>query len=103
MSDQTIFWLVGAGVVTLAALLLWLRDRFRDFRHVPEAERKLGQQRNATGATAFVSLVWASWFVFHAIETAALVPRLIYLLVAIVLVRMCWQSYKQYQKIGRTK
>jgi hypothetical protein len=103
VSDQTVFWLIGAGVVSLAAVLLWLRDRFRDLRHVPEAERKLSQQRNATGATAFVSLVWTAWFAFHAFRTAATVPRAVFVLIALGFLGLFWQSYKQYRKIGGTK
>jgi ammonia channel protein AmtB len=103
VSEQAAFWLIGAGVVSLAALLLWLRDRFRDFRHVPEAERKRSQQRNATGATAFVCLVWTAWFAFHAFQTAAVEPRVVFTLIAIAFLGVFWQSYKQYRKIGRAK
>lgn len=40
----------------LAGLVLWLRDRFRDLRQVPEAERKLAEQKSAVGAKGFLSL-----------------------------------------------
>jgi len=103
VSDQNIFWLICAGVVTLAVLLLWLRDRFRDFRHVPEAERKLSERRNAAGAAAFGCLIWAAGFVFRAVETAAAVPRVVYVLIAIALIWISWRSYRDYRRIGETK
>jgi hypothetical protein len=103
VSEQAAFWLIGAGVVSLAAFLLWLRDRVRDFRHVPEAERELSQQRNATGATAFVCFIWTAWFTFHAFETSAIVPRVVFVLIAVVFLGIFWQSCRQYRKIGRAK
>jgi len=103
VSDRALIWIIFVGVATLAAILLWLRDRFRDLRHVPEAERKLSQQRNATGATAFVCLVWAAWFAFHAVKTAEIAPRIFSALVAMLLLQVSWRSYRQYRNLGKTK
>jgi hypothetical protein len=100
MSDQTLFWLIGVGVITLAGLLLWLRDRFRDLRHVPEAERKLAERRSAAGARGFVYLVFAVASLTRAIATATFVPRIYYFLGAFLFAWICFQSYQRYRTIG---
>ncbi len=68
MSDQIGFWIFCAAIVALAAILLWLRDPYRDFRHVPESVRKLAEQKNSVGASAFVSGVFSLMCIYRAFK-----------------------------------
>lgn len=100
MNERVAFWLGAAAVVALAALLLWLRDRVRDLRHVPESERKLSERRNAKGATAFVCLIWAAASAFGAVKSGTIAARLPCILVAAISSLICWQAFLEYRKIG---
>lgn len=100
MSDQTLFWLFAIVVIALAGIFLWVRDRFRDLRHVPEAARKLAEQRSAAGARGFVYFLFAVVSLTRAIATPTFVPRIYYFLGAFLFAWICFQSYQRYRTIG---
>jgi hypothetical protein len=102
MSDQTLIWLILAGVVAFAGLLLWFRDRFRDLRHISEAERKLSERRNAEGAGVFMSFFYAIMFAIRGIQIPTFVPRIYYFLGASLCVRVCFQRFRRYQALRAT-
>jgi hypothetical protein len=100
MSDQTLVWPMLAGAAMLAGLLLWLGDRLRDLRHIPEVERKLAEMRSAAGARGFVYLLFAVASFTRAIATPTFVPRIYYFLGAFLFAWICFQSYQRYRTIG---
>jgi hypothetical protein len=100
VSDRNLVLLLLAVAATLAAGLLWFRDRFRDLRHVSEAERRRSEQRNATGALALGDLIWAAAPVHGAFGPGDPAPRIAFGLVAIVLLAFFWRHFRQYRKIG---
>ncbi|MFZ0643950.1 MAG: hypothetical protein WA744_09110 [Candidatus Acidiferrales bacterium] len=100
MSDQTVVWLILAGAAMLAGLVLWLRDRFRDLRHVPEAERKLAEQKSAVGAKGFLSFFFMAACVVRAIAIPTFVPRVCYFLGAFLFAWTCFQCYRSYRMLG---
>jgi hypothetical protein len=102
MSEQTLLWLILAGVVALAGLLLWLRDRYRDLRHIPEAERKLAERRNTEGARGFVCFFYAVMCVTRAVQIPTFFPRIYYVLGAFLFAWLCLRSYRNYQTIRTT-
>jgi hypothetical protein len=102
VSNRAFFFLIF-GVVSLSVLLLWLRDKYRDYRHVPEAERKLDERRTAVGANSVVFLFWAAGSAFRALKESAIVPRAVFALVAMVSFGMFWETYGRYRKIGGAK
>jgi hypothetical protein len=102
MSNHAFFLLIF-GLVSLSVLLLWLRDKYRDFRHVPEAERKADERRTAVGANTVVFLFWAAGSAFRAVKEPAIVPRVVFALVAMVTLGMFLESYGRYRKIGRAE
>ena len=94
-------WLLVAGVLSLAALLLWIRDRFRDLRHVPEEERKRSEARNALGASALVKFVSAAAALRFSIASGD--PPWVRVgigLIALVLFVSLWSTLNMYRKIG---
>jgi|SRR5580704_2576683 hypothetical protein len=99
MSNQTLVWLILAGVVAVAGLLLWFRDRFRDLRHTPEAERKLSEQRNAEGGGAFMSFFYAVMCVIRGLQIPTFVPRVYYFLGASLCAWVCFQRFRRYQTL----
>jgi len=99
MSDK-VFWLGAVGILAFAALVLWLRDRVRDARHVPENERKLSERRNLRGATSFVCFLWAAGSAVRVVQTIGIVPRVMYTAMATVFVWISWHAYKGYHQIG---
>jgi len=100
MSDQKLVWLLIGGGVTLSALLLWLRDRFRDFRHVPEAERKRDEQRSLIVVPLIMSSILAAFAVYDALKPGDMMRRVVAGVVAVGIIMSCWTSLKQYRKIG---
>ena len=103
MSDQTVFWLIGAGVVSLSVLLLWLRDKYRDLRHVSQAERKLDERKTAVGANTVLYFFWAAASAFRALKEPIIVPRVVFALVALLFFAIFWESYLRYRKIRTAK
>jgi protein-S-isoprenylcysteine O-methyltransferase Ste14 len=93
-------WALAAGAVALSALLLWLRDRFRDLRHVPAVERKRSERRNAVVASALVSFVYSAGFVYHAFSPGDKVQRIVFGLLAVGLLGAFWGSVRLYRRIG---
>jgi membrane associated rhomboid family serine protease len=100
VSDQIGFWIFCAAIIALAAILLWLRDRYRDFRHVPESVRKLAEQKNSAGASAFVSGLFALTCVYRAFQAQTLLSRAVPAGIAIFLAWACVQRFRRYRKIG---
>jgi hypothetical protein len=93
MSRQAFFLLVF-GLISLS--VLWLRDKYRDFRQVPEAERRLDERRTTAGANTALFLFWAAGSALRALKEAVIVPRVVFALVAMV-------SFGRYRRIGRAK
>jgi hypothetical protein len=99
MSNQILVWLIWAGVVALAGLLLWFRDRFRDLRHIPEAERKLAERRSAEGAGSFVCFLSAVLCLIRALEIPTLSPRIYYFFGAFLFAWFGIRSFRRYQTL----
>jgi hypothetical protein len=103
VTDQETAWALGAAAVALSALLLWLRDRFRDLRHVPEAERKRSERRNAALGWAFLSFAYSAGFAYRAFSAGDKGQRIAFGLAAVGLLGAFWSSVRLYRKIGRTR
>jgi hypothetical protein len=103
VSDNQIFWAFMVGVVALSGVLLWLRDRSRRLKHVPEAENKKSKQRNAVGASAFVSFVFSAVFAYHTLRPGHTVPRIVFGVLAIGLFSAFWASMRRYRGIGNAE
>jgi hypothetical protein len=101
VDDQRLFWVFMGGAVVLSALLLWLRDRSRDLRHVAEIDRKRSQQRNAVGASALTSFVCAATCSYRALRPGDPVHRVVFGLVAIVFFSAFWASIRRYRSLGK--
>jgi hypothetical protein len=99
MSDQTLVWLILAGVVALAGLLLWFRDRVRDLHHIPEAERKHAERRSIEAASGFVSFLVTVMCLIHGFEIPTFSPRIYYLLGAFLFAWFCIRSFRRYQTV----
>ena len=85
----------------LAGLVLWLRDRFRDLRHVPEAERKLAEQKKRRRRQrAFYLCFFMAACVVRAIAIPTFVPRVSYFLGAFLFAWTCFQCYRSYRMLG---
>jgi hypothetical protein len=101
VSEKLFIWVTLSSVVTIAAVLLWLRDRSRAARGIPEHQQKLSQQRNGAAATVFGIAFWIAWFVFHALRSAGS-PRVLYALVAIGSFPILWRSFRRYRELAGT-
>jgi hypothetical protein len=99
MSDQTLVWLILAGVVALAGLLLWFRDRFRDQRHVPETDRKLAKRGSTEAASSIVSFLFAVMCLIRALQVPTFWSRIYYFLVAFLFAWFCIRSFRRYQTV----
>jgi hypothetical protein len=100
MSNRAFFLLIS-GLVSLS--LLWLLEKYLDFRHVPEAAKKLDERSTAVGANTVLFLFWAAASAFRALKEAAIVPRVVFALGAMVSFGTFWESDGRYRKIGRAK
>jgi hypothetical protein len=56
--ERVFVWVTLASVVAIAVALLWLRDRSRTARGIPEEQQKLSQQRNGAAAMVFGIAFW---------------------------------------------
>ena len=94
------YWLGLTGAVGLAALLLWLRDRWRDHNHIPQSERKLSEQMNVVLGRAFISFIWAAAAGSYALSVTEIAPRVLYCVLAIALLGLCGRSLVNYHRIS---
>jgi hypothetical protein len=99
MSDQTLVWLILAGVVAVAGLLLCFRDRFREQRHVPEAERTVAKRRSAQAASSFGCFLFAVMCLIRALQVPTFSPRIYSFLGAFLFAWFCIRSFRRSQTI----
>jgi hypothetical protein len=100
MNNGTFMWVLMVAVVGVAALLLWLRDRFRDLRHVPEAERKISEQKNAIGANAFVCFMCGALCLYRLKQEPVLIPGIYYAIGAALFASGSVIGFVRYRKLG---
>ena len=91
--------LLTIAIVGLAALLLWFRDRFRDLRHVSEAQRKISEQKNASGANALVFFVFAALCLYRLKEEPVPIPGIYYAIGAALFALGFVSSVMRYRKL----
>jgi hypothetical protein len=100
MNNDKLLVLLSVAVISVAGLLLWLRDRFRDVRHVPEAERKISEQKNATGANAFIFFICAALCFYRIKEEPVFIPGVYYAIGAVLFAVGFVRSYARYRKLS---
>jgi hypothetical protein len=93
-------WLVlSLGPLLLAGILLWARDRFRDFRRVPAETRKLAERKTEEAAMSFLFGFYFFGAVYRAIETTAFWPRVCYVSFSLLCLWSCVRRFQNYRTI----
>jgi hypothetical protein len=99
MSNSIAVLLILVGTMVFAGIVLWLRDRFRDYRHIPETTRKLAERRSVEAATSVLFAFYFLLLTYQAIETTTLSRRIYYVSASVLCLWLCVRCFRNYMKI----
>ena len=92
-------WLGGATIVIFAALLLWVRDRYRDARHVPASDRDLTRRKDRAIANAFLMAIYAAASGFAAYDSADRRHRILFGMQALLALALGVWDLRRYVRL----
>ena len=94
--EQQLIWFVGVGVVALAAVALYLRDRYRDSKDIPQSTRTLAEQRNAAGGAGFAFVALGLISIARLAGSSGLLEKGFWLLTSALLFWVSVGYWKKY-------
>jgi hypothetical protein len=86
--------------MVLAAAVLWLRDRSRDRRRVPESKRSASERRNAVGAQTLIAALLLIAIVYRTYLADSLGGRIAYGLLSLIAAFYFWSGWKANRSIN---
>jgi hypothetical protein len=87
------------GPLVVAGILLWVRDRFRDFRNISAETRKLAERKTEEAAMSFLFGFYFLGCIDRATEITAFWLRICYVSLSVLFLWSCVRRFQNYRAI----